>query len=101
MKENLAGLPPTDNVRRVTIPTLGWSIENQPGKKASVAIYSYMATAHSGLLNPVSAQCGLELYGEYVEEARQHPGSHPNIDLLLDVVSNGATATIVVETIPT
>ena len=27
----------------------------------------------------------LEAYGEYVQEAKDEPGSHPNIDLLLEV----------------
>ena len=98
MKENLAVLPSTATVRRVTVPALNWTIENEPGKKASVAIYAHIASAHSGQLNPTSAQLGLQLYAEYVDEARKSPGSHPNIDLLLNVISSGKTAAIVVET---
>lgn len=40
---------------------------------------------------------GLELYDEVVEDARQHPGSHPNIDILLRVAEGGDAVEIVVE----
>lgn len=29
---------------------------------------------------------GLSLYSEVVADAEAHPGSHPNIDILLDVI---------------
>jgi len=45
----------------------------------------------------MSFEQGLELYGEYVEEARQQPGSHPNIDLLDRVITEGMSLELLVE----
>lgn len=67
------------------------------GKKASVAIYAHLAKAHNGKLNKASAAEGVELYAEKAEEARQHAGSHPNIDLLFRVIAENATYDIVVD----
>jgi hypothetical protein len=33
LKENVAALPPTDNVAVVRIPELGWEVKNVEGKK--------------------------------------------------------------------
>ena len=32
---------------------------------------------------------GLRLFAEHTESARQHPGSHPNIDRLFEVIASG------------
>jgi len=56
------------------------------GKKASVAIYHHLAQKYAGSLTPEAAQEGLDLYDEIVADARAHPGSHPNIDILLDAL---------------
>ena len=97
LKENVAQLPPIDNILRVRIPAAGYSKENQEGKKASVAIYNHLAQQHDGQLNKAATLVGLELYAEYVEEAHQHPGSHPNIDLLLKVANENLTLGLVVD----
>jgi hypothetical protein len=99
LKENVAGLPSIDHVKQVVVLTQPdpWTIPNAPGKKASVAIYAYLATAHGGKLTPPAAEKGLRLYDEYVEEARNQPGSHPNIDLLFQVIQDRAEYDIVVE----
>ncbi len=64
-------------------------VPNVDGKRASFAIFAHLAAAHDGQLGPAAAAEGLRLYGEFVAEARAQPGSHPNIDLLLQVVENG------------
>lgn len=98
LKENVAKLPPISGIRRVTVPALdNYAIDNVEGKKASVAIFHHLAQEFGGKLTPAAAQLGLELYGEYVEEAKQQPGSHPNIDLLLRVVEQGLTLDVVCE----
>lgn len=56
------------------------------GKEASVAIYAHLAQKYGGSLNQAAAQEGLSLYDEIVADAKAHPGSHPNIDILLDVL---------------
>ena len=64
------------------------TIENQPGKAGSLAVYHALAGKH-GAINVAAAKEGLALFAEHTLSAREHPGSHPNIDRLLDVVVSG------------
>jgi hypothetical protein len=59
-------------------------IENKPGSAGSVSVYNHLAQIY-GFITPEAAKKGLELYAEHAEEARQHPGKHPNIDRLLQI----------------
>jgi hypothetical protein len=68
-------------------------IENQPGKAGSLAVYHALARQH-GHIDAAAAQQGLLWFGEHTESARQHPGSHPNIDRLLDIVASGQVYTV-------
>mmetsp|Transcript_21923 Transcript_21923/g.56185 ORF Transcript_21923/g.56185 Transcript_21923/m.56185 type:complete len:135 (+) Transcript_21923:121-525(+) len=96
LKENLAALPTADGIKQVDIPELGHSIVAGPGKMASVQIYASLAEKFGGKLNADAAQEALSIYDEFVEEARQTPGSHPNIDLLFEVIRDGTELSIVV-----
>lgn len=64
------------------------SIENKPGKAGSLAVYAALA-AQYGCIDAAAARHGLTLFAEHTEAARQHPGSHPNIDRLLDIAASG------------
>jgi hypothetical protein len=64
------------------------TIENKPGKAGSLAVYAALATRH-GMINAAAAREGLELFCEHTADARAHPGKHPNIDRLLDVLATG------------
>ena len=64
------------------------SIENKPGKAGSLAVYNALAAKH-GSINAAAAREGLQLFAEHTESARQHPGSHPNIDRLFEVIASG------------
>lgn len=64
------------------------TIENQPGKAGSLAVYAALAAKH-GSITVAAAQEGLELFAEHTASARSHPGSHPNIDRLLGVIATG------------
>ena len=64
------------------------TIDNQPGKAGSLAVYNALAARH-GSINVAAAQEGLRLFAEHTESARQHPGSHPNIDRLFEVIASG------------
>ena len=64
------------------------TIPNQPGKTGSLTVYAALAAKHGGII-VAAAQEGLELFAEHTADARQHPGSHPNIDRLLQVVETG------------
>lgn len=63
-------------------------IDNVPGSQGSLAIYHHLAQTF-GAITPEAAEHGLRLYGEHTEEARQHPGSHPNIDRLFSLIAQG------------
>lgn len=64
------------------------TIENKPGKAGSLAVYNALTVKH-GSINVAAAQEGLTLFAEHTESARQHPGSHPNIDRLFEVIASG------------
>lgn len=64
------------------------SIENKPGKAGSLTVYAALAAQH-GSINATAAEQGLALFAEHTEDARAHPGKHPNIDRLLEVLASG------------
>ena len=72
---------------------LAATIENKPGKAGSLAVYHALAAKH-GSINVAAAQEGLALFAEHTESARQHPGSHPNIDRLFEVIASGQGYTV-------
>lgn len=99
-QENVAALAPIDSVAAVSVALpdgAPWRIPNAPGKAASARIYAHLAAKHGGVLNAAAAAEGLQLYGEYTEEAKAEPGSHPNIDLLLKVIEQGLECPVSVE----
>ena len=59
------------------------TIENKPGQTGSLAVYAALAALYGGSITPAAAALGLEWYAEHVDDARAHPGKHPNIDRLL------------------
>lgn len=54
-----------------------------PGKLGSLRVYHALAERFGGALTADAVAQGLAWFAEHVAEARVHPGSHPNIDLLL------------------
>ena len=69
------------------------TIENKPGKAGSLAVYNALAARH-GSINVTAAEEGLQLFAEHTESARQHPGSHPNIDRLFEVIASGQALSV-------
>lgn len=69
------------------------TIENKPGKAGSLAVYAALAARH-GSINTAAAQEGLALFAEHTQAARAHPGSHPNIDRLFEVIASGQGYTV-------
>jgi hypothetical protein len=92
-KENLALLPPITGLSRVelrdTAGNLVDTIENQPGKQGSLAVYAYLAAAFPAL-DAAAAEHALAVFAEHTPDARARPGAHPNVDRLLAIVSGGA-----------
>jgi len=98
-QENVAALPPIDKVSAVDVSLpdgTTWTVPNAPGKAASARIYAYLSSKHHGVLDSGAAQEGLKLYAEVAAEAQEHPGSHPNIDLLFKVLYEDWDCTITV-----
>lgn len=91
-KDNLRLLPPIDGVERIDLVDAGGavvaSIENQPGKQGSLAVYQYLNQCF-GNLDAKAAEHGLLLFGEHTADARNRPGAHPNIDRLFEIVAGG------------
>ena len=98
-KENFAALPEAQGNR---LRLLGEAdietavIENAPGTAGSFRVYAALAAKH-GAINVAAAGEGLEIYAEHVEDARQNPGKHPNIDRLFEVLRTAAALRAVVE----
>lgn len=92
--DNLQQLPSIDHLAALQLidaqGNVAATIPNEPGKAGSVRLYAALAAKH-GCINVAAAQEGLELFAEHTEAARQHPGSHPNIDRLLQVIASGQT----------
>jgi hypothetical protein len=64
------------------------TIPNAEGKRASLVFFAALADKHQGgVVDRAAAAEGLALFDEVVADAKAHRGSHPNIDLLLDVQS--------------
>lgn len=91
-KDNLALLPAIDDIDRIDLVdgghTVVASIENQPGKQGSLAVYHYLRQAF-GTLDRQAAEHGLAVFAEHTADARTRPGAHPNVDRLLDVAAGG------------
>lgn len=62
-------------------------IENKPGQAGSLAVYNHLAQTF-GAITPEAAAKGLEIYAEHTEDARTHPGKHPNIDRLFELLTS-------------
>lgn len=89
-QENLAGLAPADHLVRIELQgaeDLAGAIENKPGSQGSLRVYQHLALKY-GRIDATAAREGLALYGEHTDDARAHPGKHPNIDRLLRVLAD-------------
>lgn len=91
--DNLKQLPPVSHLDGIDLldddGALVATIDNKPGQTGSLAVYNFLGQ-HFGAITPLAAQTGLELYAEHSEDARDHPGKHPNIDRLLRLLESGA-----------
>jgi hypothetical protein len=91
-KKNLAQMPAIDGIARIDLVdskgAVVASIENKPGKQGSLAVYNYLRDAF-GTLDAKAAGHGLALFAEHTADARNRPGAHPNVDLLLAIAAGG------------
>ena len=96
-KDNLQQLPSIDALARIELADASGAvvatIENQPGKQGSLAVYQYLQQTF-GALNAEAAAHGMEVFGEHTADAKARPGAHPNIDRLIEIVDGGAPLSI-------
>lgn len=97
-KDNLQQLPSVDAIQRIDLIDVASgavvaSIENQPGKQGSLAVYHYLGQLF-GVLDAKAAEHGLILFAEHTADARNRPGAHPNIDRLLEIAADGSSLNI-------
>ena len=96
-RDNLQQLPSIEGVMRIDLVdargAVVASIENQPGKQGSLAVYQYLKQAF-GALDARAAEHGLSVFAEHTADARQRPGAHPNVDRLLAIAAGGAPLSI-------
>ena len=69
------------------------TIENKPGSQGSFRVYHFVANKWGGL-DPQAAREALDLFAEHTQDARQHPGKHPNIDRLFVIVEKNLRYTV-------
>lgn len=96
-KENLILLPSVEGLCRIDLANAAGeivaSIENQPGKQGSLAVYQYLQQTF-GSLNVEAALHGLAVFAEHTEDGKNRPGAHPNIDRLLEIVGGAEPLSI-------
>lgn len=91
--DNLKQLPGVSHLAALTLfdgDVQVACIEHKAGQVGSLTLYNHLAQFY-GAITPEAARKGLELYAEHVEDARQNPGKHPNIDRLLQLELDGRT----------
>ena len=92
--ENLKKLPGISHLAAINLldaeGQVVAAIENKPGSQGSLAVYNHLAQTY-GAITPDAARKGLELFGEHTDDARAHPGKHPNIDRLLTLLEEKRT----------
>lgn len=90
--ENLSQMPSIDHLSALELldeqGAVVATIPNQPGKAGSLRLYAALV-AEYGALTPAAAEKGLTLFAEHTADAQQHPGSHPNIDRLIELIATG------------
>lgn len=89
-KDILETLPSIEHLTGLDVlngETVIHHIPAAPGKFGSLRLYHALAEKFNGKLDRTSAQQGIEWFAEHVEDAKQNPGKHPNIDLLFKVVA--------------
>ena len=95
--ENLKKLPGISHLAAINLLDADGNvlavIENKAGSQGSLAVYNHLAQTY-GAITPDAARKGLELYAEHTNDARQHPGKHPNVDRLIGLVEEKKTLRI-------
>jgi hypothetical protein len=101
--DNLKQLPSIAHIAELQLfdkqGQLVTTIPNAPGKIGSLTIYHALYAKH-GRIDTNAAEEGLALFAEHTADAEAHPGSHPNIDRLLEVIASGQDYAVTLITKP-
>jgi len=99
--ENLANLENAEHLQALELysddGSIAGIVQNKAGSEGSFRLY-HALWKKWGAITVDAAKEGLELYAEHTADAEAHPGKHPNIDRLLEVVAQNKPLTL--ETIP-
>ncbi|GGX81446.1 DUF2322 family protein [Vogesella alkaliphila] len=89
----LATLPAIDGIAALMLLDAAGEplqrLDNKPGTAGSVRVY-HALVKRFGHIDKAAAREGLALYAEHTDDARAHPGKHPNIDRLLAIAEQDA-----------
>ena len=66
---------------------------NSPGSAGSVKVFHHLYTTFGSICIDAAVE-GLSLYAEHTADAEDHPGKHPNIDRLFDVIEDQEPLTV-------
>lgn len=97
-EELLDSLKPIDRVEKIDIVADGKvlnTIHNMDGKRGSLKVYANLVDFDNGNIDYLLAQKGLENFCELVDDAKKKPGTHPNIDLLLNIKKDSYVKAVV------
>jgi hypothetical protein len=96
-KDNLQLLPSVEGLARINLidpaGVVVATIENQPGKQGSLAVYQHLQECFD-MLDTEAAIYALGIFAEHTADAKNRPGAHPNIDRLLDIIGGAAPLSI-------
>lgn len=90
-KDVIETLPDITNLEKIELYDIEDNftdkIDNLPGTQGSLKVYFYLYKTFK-VINFQAAQKGLELFAEYTNDAKKSPGSHPNIDRLINIIKS-------------
>ena len=90
-KDVIKTLPDITNLEKIELYDIEDNftdkIDNLPGTQGSLKVYFYLYKTFK-VINFQAAQKGLELFAEYTNDAKKSPGSHPNIDRLINIIKS-------------
>ncbi|MBH5328109.1 DUF2322 family protein [Eikenella sp. S3360] len=93
--ENLATFPAIGHLSGLDIrDAAGKTVHHipaVPGKLGSLQLYYALAEKFGNRLDSKAATQGLVWFAEHTADAAAHPGKHPNIDFLKQIIDNNQT----------
>ena len=93
-KQVLDTLPNVEHIKKINLydvnDNLVDAIENLQGTQGSLKVYFYLYKNFKEI-NLAAAQKGLDLFSEHSAVAKKNPGSHPNIDRLINIIKTNDT----------